>query len=105
MARREMTENEEEDLQGYACPAVPNPVNAPGWARRKTCDECRQNVGYMGANFAVPLGTPVLCGPCVANPEVREKWESAPPPKPKHCRHGRRTGYCGPCDVEENEKR
>jgi hypothetical protein len=71
-----MTENELEDLQHFACPAVPVPVNHPGWARRAHCDECRQGLGYMGVSLVVPEGTPVLCAPCARSPEVRTRWKA-----------------------------
>lgn len=65
-------EREDEENENYRMPARPKRAPA-GWVRRVRCDECRQNLGFMGLNMAVPIGTPVLCGPCVGKEDVRNR--------------------------------
>ncbi len=45
------------------------------WAERSRCDRCRASLAYLGSNFAVPRGTPVVCGPCAAGVDPDEEEE------------------------------
>lgn len=48
--------------RGYRAPAWKGFPS--GWVSRETCDRCRQPLAFGGINVALPLGTPVVCGPC-----------------------------------------
>jgi hypothetical protein len=48
--------------------------NKKGWSYRSSCDECRASLAYMGSNLYVSNGTPILCGPCITDDDVRAKW-------------------------------
>lgn len=88
-------EREDEENENYRMPARPKRAPA-GWVRRVRCDECRQNLGFMGLNMAVPIGTPVLCGPCCGKEDVRSRFV----PEKDGCQGSLNSVLCGKKPVE-----
>lgn len=73
-ADKEVLEHEDEEsvLRKANAPAWDG--NPLGWASRSLCDECRKSLAYIGGNLFVPIGTPILCGPCAYDDNIRAKW-------------------------------